>query len=85
MKKKISKQKLLSIGMKIFTVGAVLLVGNIYEQTFEELWEGTRRQEIIEKLHGLDINKVCREACRLDEINKYLWELRYPGEHVNFI
>ncbi len=59
--------------------------GNIYEQTFEELWEGTRRQEIIEKLHGLDINKVCREACRLDEINKYLWELRYPGEHVNFI
>ena len=28
MKKKISKQKLLSIGMKIFTVGAVLLVGN---------------------------------------------------------
>ena len=28
MKKKISKQKLLSIEMKIFTVGAVLLVGN---------------------------------------------------------
>lgn len=28
MKKKISKQKLLSIGMKIFTVGSVLLVGN---------------------------------------------------------
>lgn len=28
MKKEISKQKLLSMGMKIFTVGAVLLVGN---------------------------------------------------------
>lgn len=27
MKKKISKQKLLSIGMRIFTVGSVLLVG----------------------------------------------------------
>lgn len=59
--------------------------GNIYEQTFEELWEGTKKQEVTEKLNSLDINKVCREACRLDEINKYLNELKYPGGHVNFI
>ena len=59
--------------------------GNIYEQGFDEIWEGERRQEIIERLNGLDINKVCREACRLDEINKYLNELKHPGEHVNFI
>lgn len=59
--------------------------GNIYEKTFEEIWEGKKREEIIEKLNGLDINKVCREACRLDEINKYLDELKHPGEHVNFI
>lgn len=59
--------------------------GNIYEQTFEEIWEGNRRQQIIQKMTNLDINKVCREACRLDEINKYLNELKHPGEHVNFI
>lgn len=59
--------------------------GNIYENTFEEIWEGSRRQQIVEKLNGLDINKVCREACRLDEINKYLDELKHPGAHVNFI
>lgn len=59
--------------------------GNIYEQTFEEIWEGNRRQQIIQKMSNLDINKVCREACRLDEINKYLNELKHPGEHVNFI
>ena len=59
--------------------------GNIYESTFEEIWEGNRRKEIIEKLSSLDINKVCREACRLDEINKYLNELKHPGGHVNFI
>jgi radical SAM protein with 4Fe4S-binding SPASM domain len=59
--------------------------GNINEQTFEEIWEGRKRQEIIEKLNNLDINKVCREACRLDEINKYLNELKHPGGHVNFI
>lgn len=59
--------------------------GNIYEQTFEEIWEGSRRREITDKLNCLDINKVCREACRLDEINRYLDELKHPGEHVNFI
>ena len=59
--------------------------GNIYDQTFEEIWEGARRQHIIQKLNVLDINNVCREACRLDEINRYLNELRNPGEHVNFI
>lgn len=59
--------------------------GNIYGQTFEEIWEGEKRQEVIQKLNLLDINKVCREACRLDEINKYLAELKCPGEHVNFI
>ncbi|MEH2928939.1 radical SAM protein [Candidatus Ventrimonas sp. KK005] len=59
--------------------------GNIYEQSFEEIWEGTRRQEILHQLHKLDINKVCREACRLDEINRYLDDLKNPGEHVNFI
>lgn len=59
--------------------------GNINEQTFEQIWKGEKRQAVIEKLNKLDINKVCREACRLDEINKYLDELKHPGEHVNFI
>ena len=59
--------------------------GNINEQTFEEIWEGERRKQVIQNLESLDVNKVCREACRLDEINKYLYELKNPGEHVNFI
>ncbi|MBQ9360519.1 MAG: radical SAM protein [Lachnospiraceae bacterium] len=59
--------------------------GNINENTFREIWEGERRKEVIERLYSMDINKTCREACRLDEINKYLDELKHPGEHVNFI
>lgn len=59
--------------------------GNINRHTFEEIWEGSRRKQIIEQLNQLDINKICREACRLDEINKYLDELKHPGGHVNFI
>lgn len=59
--------------------------GNLYEQTFAEIWESEARQQIIRKLNELDLNKVCREACRLDEINKYLDELKHPGGHINFI
>ena len=59
--------------------------GNIYEQTFLEIWEGARRRVGMEKLYAQDINKICREACRLDEMNKYLNELKHPNGHVNFI
>lgn len=59
--------------------------GNINEQTFEEIWEGPRRKEVMEEINSSDLNTVCREACRLDEINKYLYALKNPGEHVNFI
>lgn len=59
--------------------------GNINEMTFEEIWEGGQRKRVCERLWASDINKICREACRLDEINKYLDELKHPSEHVNFI
>lgn len=62
-----------------------LCYGNIYEQTFDEIWQGTKRQEAMQKLTSFNIDEMCREACRLDEINKYLNELKHPGDHVNFI
>ena len=62
-----------------------LKYGNIYENTFQEIWEGERRKAVVNKLYGMDINKVCREVCRLDAINGYLDELKHPNSHVNFI
>lgn len=59
--------------------------GNVNDSTFEEIWNGQQRKKVVEALRKLDINKVCREACRLDNINIYLDELKNPGEHVNFI
>lgn len=61
------------------------LYGNIYEQSFKEIWEGTQKKVVMEKYKEMDINKICREACRLDAINGYLHELKHPGGHVNFI
>ena len=59
--------------------------GNINQQSFQEIWEGDRRKEnalFIQK--ELDISK-CRVNCRMDFVNRYLWELKHPNPHSNFI
>lgn len=59
--------------------------GNIYEDSFEEIWEGEKRkQSYLYVKNDLDI-KNCRVNCRMDEVNRYLWKLKNPTSHVNFI
>jgi len=59
--------------------------GNICISSFKNIWEGKRRKRIMNTIFNKwNINK-CRKACRLDEINHYLWELKNPSSHVNFI
>jgi radical SAM protein with 4Fe4S-binding SPASM domain len=61
------------------------LLGNIYQSSFDSIWEGARRKQVIDKIYSQwDINS-CRKPCRLDEINRYLWNFKNPPNHVNFI
>lgn len=62
-----------------------LKYGNLNEESFVNIWEGCHRKEIVEYFMNMDLEKNCRELCRLDEMNRYLNELKYPGGHVNFI
>lgn len=62
-----------------------LKYGNINENSFVEIWEGERRKEVVDYFMKMDLEKNCRELCRLDEMNRYLDELKNPGGHVNFI
>lgn len=74
----------------IYTCGPFLgkdnfCYGNIYKNSFVEIWKGQKRKRILNMVATkLDVRK-CMKNCRLDEINKYLWELKHLPLHVNFI
>lgn len=59
--------------------------GNIYDNSFEDIWESDKREESYRYIqNGLDI-KNCRVNCRMDEVNRYLFRLKNPQDHDNFI
>lgn len=58
--------------------------GNLHEADFVQLWEGEKRQAVMDYVKNMDLAN-CRELCRLDEINVYLQQLQQPHPHVNFI
>lgn len=60
--------------------------GNINKNSFSEIWEGEQRRKNWELMRGAFDISGCRQNCRMDKINKYLWDLKdNPPEHVNFI
>ncbi len=58
--------------------------GNIYEKKFSEIWRGEKRKQILEKIKEKGIHD-CKKGCRLDLINKYLYRLKNPQPHDNFV
>jgi MoaA/NifB/PqqE/SkfB family radical SAM enzyme len=59
--------------------------GNVYEDTFEGIWNGEKRSQALTFMeNGFDLDG-CRLNCRMDKINRYLWNLKHPPNHVNFI
>lgn len=73
----------------VFTCSAHLLnrefcIGNLNQNTFQEIWEGEGRRKNWELMKSFDI-KQCRKNCRMNQANIYLDELERGVPDVNFI
>lgn len=59
--------------------------GNINDRSFREIWTGKERRASLEFVDNELLASACRVNCRMNYINQYLWDLKYPGAHINFI
>lgn len=58
--------------------------GNINQQSFDDIWNGTQRKKVLDKLCNANL-AMCPLDCKLANVNDYLQSVKYPSEHVNFI
>jgi radical SAM protein with 4Fe4S-binding SPASM domain len=59
-------------------------MGDFVKQSFKEIFESDRYWSIVEKIKKIDLKK-CYSNCRTHYINEFLWSLKNPPEHVNFV
>ena len=61
------------------------ILGNIYKQSFKDVWQGDWRKSIMNELETNSAIMNSQRLTRMEEINEYLWNLKNPPKHVNFI
>ncbi len=59
-------------------------MGDLCTQSFKEILQSERYWKVVEKVRGIDVKK-CYSNCRTHCINEFLWTLKHPPEHVNFV
>ncbi len=61
------------------------LLGNLNTEDFTSIWEGEKRKRLMDLLErDIDITE-CRKNCRMDEVNRFLWDLKNPPDNINFV
>ncbi len=65
--------------------GRGFTMGNIYKNSFKEIWESEQRQNCLKKIN---LSK-CPVGCKLDPLNKTLWDTfentKNYENHTNFV
>jgi len=61
------------------------LMGDLLKQSFKEIIRSKRYWEVVRKVSRIDVHKECYANCRTHYINEFIWKLKNPPEHVNFV
>ena len=62
--------------------------GDLRESSLQEILKSEQRKEVTGYLESFDFDakKMCdADYCRHHPINEFLWQIKHPPEHVNFI
>lgn len=60
-------------------------IGSIIEKSFKDLFYSERYLEVLKKIQRLNVHKECYSGCKENSINEFLWTLKTPPLHSNFI
>jgi sulfatase maturation enzyme AslB (radical SAM superfamily) len=61
-------------------------MGDIHTQSYYDIVKGDRYWEVHKDImDNVDVHYDCTIGCRQDYINKFLWDLKNPPDHLNFI
>lgn len=60
-------------------------MGNIVGQSLKQVIASDRYWQVQEKMLTIDVNKDCETNCRHYYISQFLWDIKNPPLHVNFI
>ncbi len=61
------------------------LIGDLHTQSMPEIWDSLHRRHVLDFVENkLDLGR-CRDVCRMHQSNRFLWRLRHPLAHDDFI
>lgn len=76
--------RLYPCGMFFDTKEEEYRMGDLTKQSFTEILASDRYWEVVDKVKKIDV-AGCYSNCRTHAINDFLWKLKHPPEHVNFV
>jgi len=61
-------------------------IGDLHHDSFYDLVNSDKYWAVHKDIsESVDVHKDCAIGCRQDYVNKFLWDLENPPEHINFV
>ena len=56
-------------------------IGDLSKNSFQHIWNSDRRKQVVDSIDFKD----CIPLCRCNTFNRYLWKIKQPIKHENFL